>query len=157
MAVSTQWTTIITSALPLLQQILSRLKKVIFVFEGGDRRMYLDWHYTRSIDLPRQDLPWQLYHSGPIMTRVLSFDRLTPGPQSIRRYLRKLSLSSHDPLVVFETWLNRLQDFGVDYVDGSGIFFVSYMCCRPEIIDRADAVGWVKGEAEQRTATLQRE
>ncbi|KAF4964606.1 hypothetical protein FSARC_7512 [Fusarium sarcochroum] len=129
------WSKVPIPTLPLHRKVLSRLERILFIFEADQEDMYLGRNFA-----PRTRWSRQLYHSGPIMPLVPSFDRLPQDPRRIQRYLHGVYLGSKDPRENIEAWLTHLHNWGVE----------------PGISDREDAFGWVRGEAEQWTSKLQR-
>ncbi|KAF5022840.1 hypothetical protein F66182_5134 [Fusarium sp. NRRL 66182] len=147
-----EWEDMPITALPLLQEALSRLERVIFIFPGDRGSSYTHHHrYLGPHPAP------MLYYARPIVARVPGFDRLPRDPRDINPYLGQVYLCHQDPRDVIERWFLLLKQWQVEYdyeVDYQ--FMVTYMGCKPELTDREDVIAWVRGETECRTSWLQR-
>lgn len=140
----------------LLQQVFSRLKRVIFIYRGRYRRMFLgERRGVPSI------LKSEMYRSRPMMAPIVRFNRLTNDPRPIEDNLNDVYFNSCDPQTPIHRWLSLLKEWGVSYghnvdyrfmvayggrsVDGRGdgdYFGFTYGCewRRPKITARGDAV-----------------
>ncbi|KAF5010808.1 hypothetical protein FDECE_3051 [Fusarium decemcellulare] len=133
-----------------LPQVLSRLRRVIFLYLGGVERMFLG--EPRTTDYFEK---YEVYRSRPIMAITTKFSRLSHDPRPyIKPSLQQVYMDSPDPRMIIHRWfrMRRGRRQGVDFSVDLGW---SLHVTAQEIHGRDDAIGWVRQQDEKWRDTLQ--
>ncbi|KAK9437307.1 hypothetical protein VB005_08293 [Metarhizium brunneum] len=127
----------------LVRQLLSRLRRVIFGYNG---------HFGRGIqNRMAQRYGWkpQLHRSRPILASVSKFQRLPQDPRSVEAELTKTFLGYSDPRDQMYRWFRLLEHWQIEYPNHRVDYRYMVAVNNTRVTDRDEALFALREEKEE--------
>lgn len=127
----------------LVRQLLSRLRRVIFSYNG---------HFGRSVQkrlAQKYGLKPQLHRSRPILASVSKFQRLPQDPRSVEAELTKTLLGLADPRDQMYRWYRLLEHWQIEYPNHRIDYRYMITVNNTRVTDREKALFALREEKEE--------